>query len=257
MEPKRPGAPPVQIVFPGDNRQRVDPTLAQPYWWIGMFAIKFPNGDIGSGTGTLIGPRHVLTCAHNLFQNQRGGYAQAIQFFLARNGNTMPWQGVAPTKLFVNERYQKLSPPGPDQNGVLPGEITEYVEDFGLVRLAEDLNPANGLFPAMYFATDNELNNREWDIAGYPADKAPPYTMWNGSGKVAPDPESEDFLFYEISTYGGNSGSAVRSLLPNKNSPSIVGIHVGGVEMEIEATNLAVRLNPSVIKMINDWKKIQ
>jgi V8-like Glu-specific endopeptidase len=131
------------------------------------------------------------------------------------------------------------------------------VEDFGLVRLAADLNPANGLFPAMYSATDNELHNRECDIAGYPADKEPLYTMWNGSGKVSTDPQSEDFLLYEISTYGGNSGSAVRSLFPNKDSPSIVGIHVGGVEMEIQATNLAVRLNDSVIEMINDWKKVQ
>jgi V8-like Glu-specific endopeptidase len=94
MEPSGTSGKPVQIVFPNDNRQRVDPTTAQPYVWIGMFAIKFPNGDIGRGTGTLIGPRHVLTCAHNLFQNQRGGYAQAIQFFLARNGHTMPWQGI-------------------------------------------------------------------------------------------------------------------------------------------------------------------
>lgn len=243
--------PTPQIVFPTDNRTRINPTNVQPYYWFGQLLITFPDGTAGTGTGTLVSENKVLTCAHNLYQAQYGGYARTVSFALARNGNTLPYGNpVAATGLAVPEQYELLSPPAPDQDGNVDND-TLYVYDFGVVTLASILDPANGLYPAMYAATDNQLNNRQSDIAGYPGDR-PANTLWNGNGALTGS--SEDFLFYNISTYNGQSGSAVRSLFQNLYPPGIpwlIGVHVAG-DRTLN-TNFAVRLNQGNIDTIQGW----
>lgn len=244
-------SPAPMIVFPTDNRTRVTPTNVQPYYWVGQLAITFPDGTAGTGTGTLVAENKVLTCAHNLYQAQYGGYARTVSFTLARNGSTLPYGNpVAATGVAVPEEYVSLSPPAPNQQGNVASD-TLYVYDFGVVTLASILDPAGGLYPAMYAATDNQLNNRQSDIAGYPGDK-PANTMWNGNGALTGS--SEEFLFYNISTYGGQSGSAVRSLFPNLYPPGIpwlIGVHVAGAQ-DLN-TNFAVRLNQDNINTIQGW----
>lgn len=244
-------SPSPRIVFPTDNRTRVNPTNLQPYYWFGQLTITFPSGVVGTGTGTLVGPNKVLTCAHNLYQAQYGGYATNVSFALARNGNTLPYGNpVAATALAVTEEYATLSPPAPDQQGNVASD-TDYVYDFGVVTLASTLDPANGLYPSMYAASDNQLNNRQSDIAGYPGDK-PANTLWNGNGALTGC--SEEFLFYNISTYNGQSGSAVRSLFQNLYPPGIpwiIGVHVAG-DRSLN-TNFAVRLNQDNINTIQGW----
>lgn len=237
------------IVFKDDNRFWVENSDSWPYYWIGQFDIKFPNGESGTGTGTLIGRRHVLTCAHNLYQAKRGGYSK-VGFSLGRNGQKVPYKRVAVTRPFVDERYKKLSPPSPGRNGTVPGEITHYMYDYGLVELESELNPSKDHFPNMYAAEDHELEG-VFDIAGYPTDKKDPSnTMWNGSGMISEE-APEEFLFYKISTFDGNSGSAVRWKFEDKMPPRIVGIHVAGAqELDI---NFAVRLNSDLISQITDW----
>lgn len=249
IEQDDPGRP--QIVFPGDNRVRIDPTKVNPYWWVGEIECTFPNGTTASGTGTLIGERSVLTCAHLLYQSQFGGDVTGIKFALARNGNKHPYK-IVTSKLFgIPELFRKSSPPIPNKYGEV-GEYTKYMYDYAVIRLDESLEPDGITYPAIQVASNSELGYRKCDIAGYPGDKSEG-TMWNGSGELSVA-DSQEFLFYQISTYNGQSGAAVRSLFPKlvrPEIPRIVGIHVAGSEQL--NSNFAVRINENVFGDIMRW----
>ena len=55
--------------FP-DSREEIKDTEKYPYCCIGLITGKFGK-DFYHGTGFLIGPRIVLTCAHNLYDRKR------------------------------------------------------------------------------------------------------------------------------------------------------------------------------------------
>jgi glutamyl endopeptidase len=240
-----------QIVFPTSNRVQVNPTNVPPFYWTGQLEIQFPNGTQGTGTGILIDEYYVLTCAHNLYQKQFGGYAKKVTFALARNGANNPYGVVGVKAQQVPEDYKTLSPPSPDNSGNVK-DYTKYLSDYGLVKLEKGLSPAGITYPAMYAADDNSLKEKSVDIAGYPGDKLP-RTMWHAEGNL-PKEIDQHFLFYQISTYSGQSGSAVTALfknLVNPTVPRIVGIHVAGVQ-DLN-TNFAVRITQDVIDTVNRW----
>lgn len=240
----------VRTVFPPDTRAKVDPTTVLPYLFFGQLEIQFPKGDRGFGTGVLIDRQHVLTAAHNLYQNKRGGWAQMVNFSLARNANSYPYQSVDFKRLNVPDEYKSVSPQGPDSNGQV-GDHKQYLYDYGVVTLQTALDPADGLFLPMYPADDETLNGHAASVAGYPGDKSTG-TMWNDNGALMPP--TDEFLFYRMSTFRGNSGSAVRVLLDKvaaNHIPRIVGVHVAGSK-DIDA-NFAVRLTQDVIDRIGYW----
>jgi glutamyl endopeptidase len=237
-----------EIVFPDDNRVRINPTTINPYWWVGRLHIVFPRGVSGHGSGTLVGPNKVLTCAHNLYQEAYGGWATSITFALARNGDEYPYGTRSSVRANVPELYRRYCPPPPVGPDV---DYTRYVYDYGVVTIEGMLEPDGITYPAIHVAGDAPLQQAEIDIAGYPADK-PAGTMWQGSGRLRS--AAPEFLFYRISTYAGQSGSSLRCRLPNvypHDMKHIVGIHVAGSD-RLES-NFAVRINAGVAEEINSW----
>ena len=73
--------------------------------------------------------------------------------------------------------------------------------------------------------------------------------MWNAFGRVS---ESTDtFLYYEIATRIGQSGSPV---IKRKGShEKIIGVHIGWDEEKKK--NAAVMLNTTKRKTLNNWLK--
>ena len=72
-----------EIVVPDDTRGPVMKTLPVPYRFVCWLDLDFFNAATGEqivarGTGTLIGPRHVLTAGHNLV-NRFGGVDLAVR----------------------------------------------------------------------------------------------------------------------------------------------------------------------------------
>ena len=53
-----------------DSRELIKDTEEYPYCCIGLVTGKFDN-NFSYGTGFLIGPRIVLTCAHNIYNKKR------------------------------------------------------------------------------------------------------------------------------------------------------------------------------------------
>jgi len=238
----------VSIVFPGSNRIQVNNTTAYPFCTIGQFTMTFPNGKTYTGTGTLLDRNHVLTAAHNLYGNDVGGWARSVTFAAARNGNNYPYNSVAAATIFVPEDYRFLSPPNPDDVPANNIDYTQYLYDYGLVRLS---SPVDAGVMRMHNPSDDELDARIFTVTGYPGDK-PAGTMWGADGRLSG--YAEEFLFYQISTYRGESGSAVATLfdhLVNPQIPRICGIHVAGSGRL--GANFAVRLRDEVIEQIVSW----
>jgi V8-like Glu-specific endopeptidase len=245
----------VQIVFPPDTRVPVNPTTGPFFRMVGQLTMTFPNGITYVGTGTLLNQSTVLTCAHNLFDNSIGGWATQVQFTPARNGQLAPFGifAAAQNGLSVPDLYRQLSPPNPNQsNGAVPGglvEVTQYIYDYGVVRLAQAVNMAD--FFGMYAADDNQIRASNMDITGYPGDK-PPGTMWHAQGPVIGF--SDELLFYTISTFEGQSGSPLRMPIAGLNPPGwpwIIGVHVAGSTGL--GANFAVRLTDDVIEEVMGW----
>lgn len=238
----------VGIVIPPDTRVQVNPTTVFPYWSIGQLEMLFPNGKQYSGTGTLIAPRYVLTCAHNLYGEELGGPAREVIFYPARDGTVDPYGGIFSTRNFCPDNYLLSPPPDPIADDGTVRDYTRYLFDYGLVRLQRQVDP--GALMAMYDAPDKDLRRRTVDLAGYPGDKT--YgTMWNGSDSL-PHVLDEHFLFYRISTYKGQSGSAIRLATGLPQNPFwIVGVHVAGLP-QFDA-NFAVRITDEIIDQVYRW----
>ncbi len=233
---------PVEIVFPPDTRTRVNNTRQFPYVAQGQLIMQFPNGEEYTGTAVLIDQEHVLTAAHNVFGNDIGGFARNVWYVPARNGDEEPYGVLAAQRVFITEEYYTLSPPDP--NSVPVEDYTLYTQDFSVVRLQQAVQlPLLGI----HAATDGELNG-DIQITGYPGDK-PDGTMWTDSKPLTD--KAEEFLFYRINTYQGESGAGLLASIPLPIGRTIVGVHVAG-DAHL-GTNFAVRLNPNNVALIQGW----
>jgi V8-like Glu-specific endopeptidase len=69
-----------------DRRVKIADTLEYPYSTIGIIAMRHRGGDYKQGTGFLIAPNIVLTCAHNLYDIFTKKTFYEINFYPAVNG---------------------------------------------------------------------------------------------------------------------------------------------------------------------------
>lgn len=222
----------VHAVFPPDNRKRISNTKTAPWDGVGMLEMTFPDGQTYVGTATLVDDTHLATCAHNLFYGAAGGRAASVRFYPANNGAAdHPYGSYVANKLYYPAGFET-----DEDNRSL---------DYGIVRLAKAV-PANLTRYALKIAADKDLASLDVQIAGYPGDKLPADTMWCGSGRLTE--VGAKLLNYRISTYEGQSGSAVAA----KDAGGkwcIYGIHVSGGA----ASNTACRINSTVKNNMDSW----
>ena len=210
-----------------DTRKFVEKVGQYPYCCIGLINGKFGVTNY-HGTGCLIAPRIVLTCAHNLYQRKSKKEATEIKFTPAANKNK-------------GESYEVADYFYPDQFKTLPKkEIRQY--DFAILELEEDASQAYG-----YLGLDtgkmNVRDHEDIEICGYPGDKEDK-EMWTANGSVGSI--NEDFIYYPVPTETGQSGAPIV-----KKDGNVVGVHIGG-NNELKV-NFAVRLTKERRKIINKW----
>ena len=102
----------------------------------------------------------------------------------------------------------------------------------------------------MYKVTEEQIEDQVALVCGYPADKNPAGSMWQANGKLqGPENEDNPFLFYQLSTYGGQSGCPI--LMNLMGAVRTVGIHVAG--SNYLNTNFGVRINDEVYEQVGQW----
>ncbi|HMU37377.1 MAG TPA: CHAT domain-containing protein [Pseudomonadota bacterium] len=192
------------------------------------------GGQLASpGTGFLLGPRLIVTAAHNVLRPNQT--TSEVKVFFARNGNVMAGEPLvlrAQDVLRVPENPQPQSP-----------------HDYAAILLPKD-RIHRGYFQ-FAFVTDQELRESHLWLSGYPdfPPRGYPLTDDNRGLPTHPAPDkpgsvrelNENFIGYRLTTADGMSGSPLW-VHTAQHLYTAVGIHVAGTS----ECNTAVRINREV-----------
>ncbi len=283
----------VEIIPPTDDRVLVRDTTAVPFRWICCLDLYFPDPDnpgrdmLFRGSGTLISPRHVLTCGHCLWDDVTGGRGTTARREVRRITVTPGRNGVdsggsprqpfgSTTSIAVRYSAQWRSSHNPEF-------------DFGLITLRDAIGsqrqPTLGSRPLGFWGSrewgaGTRINPREAsvlqgkpvNISGYPGDKCgaqPPVgsatdpqqlacpanqwasNQWRAFGRVlnAAPAATPRRIRYDMDTFGGHSGSPV--WLRWQNFRNLIAIHRAG--SGIGAYNEGVRVTTEMMNTVRFW----
>ena len=223
---------PFGVVGSVDSRKRVTTPSASPYNGIVRIDLVYEDGGRGTGTGFLISPTVVVTCAHNI--------RRAADNVWCTGATTV--YSLAKGKSF---HYSKSGTKGSW------GTYHYKADDYGYIILSEPINNVYYFDLAAHdWKTEDagKDNEETYTIAGFCEDKG--YTsMYKDSGALTTYTSSEissRYIFrYPIDTYRGQSGAPIY----NSNGTA-VGLHAyerGGEDGYNCTSNQGVFFDQNVI----------
>lgn len=245
---------PEHEVIGRDSRVRETKTTDAPFRYI--CNLEYDGQAIC--TGTLIGPRTVLTAGHCL----DGLSPSRMRVIPGRNGTLEPLPATQAAQFFLAPGYSEVSP-----------------TDYGIIRLHDPIGNLVGYWSRTYRRTQQDpigtsisaaplplqAGVLRLNISGYPSDK-PSDRSWGCRGSnpnricgtyqyraYERTVRSKDgMLHYLNDTFPGHSGSPVWVRRhPSMGGRVLVGIHVGGDDSSTRGvSNRAVRINDSIVRFI-------
>lgn len=233
-----------ETVIGVDERVRISDTDKLPWRKIAALTLK-PRPPLSSsfiGTGWFIGPKTLLTAGHCVFsKSDYGGWIGSIDVSPGRNGAKFPYGTVTATRFSATKEWQDSQNP-------------DY--DIGCIHLDQPLGDMVGYFKIASL-TDKALEGAFLNISGYPGDRGNGEQQFFHANRVLRT--SARRVFYDIDTYGGQSGSPVWHQSGPGDEPVAIGIHaygVGGTPSSWGITaNSGPRLIPEIVDMIKEWLK--
>ncbi|MEU6592634.1 endopeptidase [Streptomyces sp. NPDC046881] len=229
-----PPPPVAETVHGPDDRVQITNTADYPWRANASLRITAANGDAYIATAWFIGPHTLATAGHVVFINHPGhpdhGWVQSIQVMPGRNGATLPFGSVTSTNFRSVKGWTES---GGDEN-----------YDYGAIIIPTELGSTTGWFGFGAWP-DADLLKTTANISGYPGDK-PPGTQWfDARGISSVNPLK---VYYDIDTAGGQSGSAVFSIVDGNRYGIAVHAYGGAT------VNSGTRITQPVYDNLVAWK---
>ena len=220
-----------EVIIGKNDLVKVKNTLQYPYSTSAYVESEFRGVENGKdvtyrGSANFIKDNVLITAAHNIYKHEFGKDAEELYVTPARTPNSVPFG-----RIKVKEaRYLK------EFRNTDPDELTTY--DLAVLILEEPIGAQLGTL-----GLPNNIENLKGigaTITGYPA-ISEDEQMYTGFKNILKD--TGDFLFYQVDTLRGASGSAVYD-----STNRVVGVHTNG--SEAEQMNYAVKLNEKALSFI-------
>eukprot|EP01026_Neomeris_dumetosa_P027113 TRINITY_DN22063_c0_g1_i1.p1 TRINITY_DN22063_c0_g1~~TRINITY_DN22063_c0_g1_i1.p1 ORF type:complete len:276 (-),score=25.07 TRINITY_DN22063_c0_g1_i1:237-1064(-) len=215
-----------------DSRIVVDMTTLHPFNAVG----RLRNGCVG----VLVGPKHVLTTAHCLYDTDDMDWRNGTGFAFSpgQNGEEFrPYGEIKFKRAIVTKEYF--------WNGTM--EL-----DVGMIELARS---PSGIKP---FRIESSCERQIFDLnlVGYPITLEPPGKMWLSTCEAVRMDCNSYFYRHICDTSQGMSGSPMWVYRPDEKEEgegyhSIRGIHLG-VE-PYQERNRGLTITPDIQQRINKW----
>ena len=246
------GAQPISL--PPARLTRVTDTRLAPFASICRIVARTAKGGVSYGTGILVGPYHVLTCAHVIFDPE-DQLTQEITVFPGQNGPDSHCR--------VKSDGWAVSPAYRGTNCNTAGE------DYGIIRLSCPMNP--GFMPLRAF-DPTTLRGATVSLAGYPwgrSEKARHMyfsrgtirsgvtitsctgTLKKGEATLlnVPITPTTSLITHDLETAPSQSGSPM--WIVQAGGRFLIALHAGRVGANTRGK--AVLLNEAVRRRIADW----
>lgn len=136
-----------------DGRDYVEDTHKYPNCVHGHMRLKFHEGSVYIGSGTLVGGKYVITAGHNLYAPEHDQVVESVKFFPGMNGDTIYWHSEADSIAIHPDWYRS----------------GKKSADIGIIRLRDNLGRQVGGFElTIVDFTDIDNLNSKINVTGYP-----------------------------------------------------------------------------------------
>lgn len=230
----------LETVIGPDDRERILETDLAPWRMVCALRLVGSGGGSAIGTGWLAGTRTVVTAGHCV-HDQRffDGWADHIEVSPGRDDQDFPFGTSVATRFSaLNEWVANADP--------------DF--DIGCIHLEEPLGDNVGFFGFAALPAD-DLEHHLVNVSGYPGDRGNGRLQYFHANRVLH--VSDRRVFYDIDTFGGQSGSGVWIKETEQSEPIVVAIHAygtGGTPFNLGITaNSAPRIIPEVFEIIQGW----
>lgn len=263
-------------VIPPDERVRIRDTSSVPFRWVCSLDVT-RGSTLSRGSGLLIGPRHVLTAAHNIYDT-RGAGPDSVYVAPARNGADHPFGRIKAVAYTTSSRYLTQPTAGSRFDFALVTLESDASairsRAIGGARLGHWSSPTDGLQTNLQPLDSGFLSGRPVTVCGFPGDKCDgeacdptrgwkreqqANTMWSHFGSASFTAGLPGIVLYTADTSPGQSGSPVWMRFTTGRR-SLVGVHVSTnrvVNADTGQTtvtaNRGVLLDRDTLSLVREW----
>jgi glutamyl endopeptidase len=232
----------LETVIGEDDRVKIGDTKNLPWRMIASLKLipRRPLTSTYIGTGWFIGSRTLLTAGHCVHSpTDFDGWIGSIEVSPGRNGSDFPYETVTATRFSALQQWIGSADP-------------DY--DIGCIQLSEPLGDTVGYFKIASL-TDSDLTNALINVSGYPGDLDDGRSQYFHANRVLRT--SSRRVYYDVDTYGGQSGSPVWVQSSATAEPEAIAVHAYGTggtapSFGIRA-NSGPRLSPDIVATVKEW----